>query len=148
MADVGLEVRLELLERVPVPAAKELVLQVVEVAKSVQTVDELRVQIAELNAGARATAWKLLICLPMPPYAADALYKASISRQRSCSLYLSLIHANRSRYLLRCRDWICLDYIEDGSRLLTTSWPQRHCRRRASRQGDHRRMPVLGCEVH
>ena len=79
MADVGLEVRLELLERVPVPAAKELVLQVVEVAKSVQTVDELRVQIAELNAGARATAWKLLICLPMPPYAADALLgKATI----------------------------------------------------------------------
>lgn len=56
MADVGLEVRLELLERITVPAAEELVLQVVEAAKSMQTADELRVQIAELNAGARETA--------------------------------------------------------------------------------------------
>ena len=57
----------------------------------------------------------LSLHLPVPPRAADTLYEAGVSQQRSCSLHLSLTRANRSRYLLRCRDWICLDCIENSS---------------------------------
>ena len=66
--------------------------------------------------------------LLMPPRAADTLYEAGIPQRGSCPLHLTLALANRSRYLFCCHDWICLNCIEDGSRLLTTSWPQRHYR--------------------
>ena len=70
----------------------------------------------------------LSLHLPVPPRAADTLYETSVSQRRSSPLHLSLALANRSRYLFCCHDWICLNCIEDGSRLLTTSWPQRHYR--------------------